>query len=180
MRKPRKRNPSRSDRVAFGDAFEGNPFEDLPPLEAYAALQWDKPPEAVWEIQAPEPLVALGDLAGLDWGSDELELWNEDEAPYLAVGRDSNMLYVVPKSKRGQPLARIPKFNPASCAWGRIGRVRQTDYYSNKGGEPSYYYHNHEPPYPTVWEHPSGVRVVVPARHKGKRSYAVVKEGIIG
>lgn len=172
--------PKRSERDEFGDAFERNPFEDLDPLEMYGELQWDKDPEAVWEVEAPEPLVAIGDLAGLDWGGGELELWDEDNAPFLAVGRDSNALYVVPKDSSGAPLERIPDFDARDPAWRKLGVVHQTDYYSSKGDEDGYYYHNHEAPYPSVWEHDSGVRVVVPAKHKGKRSYAVGKAGIIG
>lgn len=172
--------PKRSDRVEYGDAFEDNPFADLPPLEAFAELQWNKTPDAVWNIDAPEPLLAIGDLAGLDWGHDDFELFDESEAPYLAVGQDSNMLYIVPKSARGAPLERIPKFNPRSRAWAHLGSVRQTDYYSDKGDDPAYYYHNHERPYPHVWLHTSGVRVIVPAKHKGRRSYAVAREGIVG
>ena len=165
----------------FGDAFERNPFADVDPLEMYGDIQWDKEPEAVWEVEAPEPLVAIGELAGLDWGEDDLELWHEDEAPFLAVGRDSNALWIVPKDDDGAPLERIPRFDPQSRAWRRLGPVSQTDYYSDKGNEAGYYYHNHERPYPIVWEHTrTGVRVLVPSNNKGKRSYAVAKEGIVG
>lgn len=164
----------------FGDAFDVNPFEDMDPEEMYGALQWDKDPEASWEIEAPEPLVALGELAGLDIEGD-MELWQDDgSAPYLAVGRDSNALYVVPKDDDGGPVHDIPEFNPRDPSWRKVGRVSQTDYYSSKGNEPAYYYHEHENPHPTLWEHESGVRVLVPATHKGKRSYAVAKEGIVG
>ena len=173
--------PKRSERELYGDAFEGNPFEGADPLDMYGELQWDKDPEAVWEVDAPEPIVAIGDLAGFVWDDDdELELYHEDDAPFLAVGRDSNVLYVVPKDNDGAPLETIPEFNPRSSAWRRVGRVKQTDYYSNKGNEAAYYYHEHENPHPVVWEHESGVRVLVPSRHKGKRSYAVAKEGIVG
>ena len=172
--------PKRSERELYGDAFEGNPFEGADPLDMYGELQWDKDPEAVWEVDAPEPIVAIGDLAGFEWDDDELELDHEDDAPFLAVGRDSNVLYVVPKDNDGAPLETIPEFNPRSSAWRRVGRVKQTDYYSNKGNEAAYYYHEHENPHPVVWEHESGVRVLVPSRHKGKRSYAVAKEGIVG
>lgn len=164
----------------FGDAFERNPFEDVDPLEMYGEIQWDKEPQAVWEVDAPEPLVAIGELAGLDWGEDDLELWSEEDAPFLAVGRDSNALWIVPKDEDGAPLERIPRFNPRSRAWRCLGEVSQTDYYSDKGNEAGYYYHNHEAPYPQVWEHASGVRVLVPADNDGKRSYAVAKEGIVG
>lgn len=178
---PRKRskNPKRSERELFGDAFDRNPFEDFEPLDMYEQLQWDKEPEAVWEIDAPEPLVALGELAALDYGRSH-EKWAERDAPFLAVGRDTNVLYVVPKDAGGGPIHRVPTFNPRSTKWRVVGQVRQTDYYSSKGNEPAYYFHEHEAPHPTVWEHTSGVRVLVPANHRGKRSYAVAKEGIVG
>ena len=80
--------PKRSERELYGDAFEGNPFEGADPLDMYGELQWDKDPEAVWEVDAPEPIVAIGDLAGFEWDDDELELYHEDDAPFLAVGRD--------------------------------------------------------------------------------------------
>ena len=172
--------PKRSERELFGDAFEDNPFEGLDPEAMYGELQWDKDPEAVWEVDAPEPIVAIGDLAGFEWDDGELELYQEESAPFLAVGRDSNVLYVVPKDEDGAPLERIPKFSPRSRDWQRIGPVVQTDYYSSKGNEAAYYYHEHESPHPIVWEHVSGVRVLVPSRHKGRRSYAVAKEGIVG
>lgn len=172
--------PKRSEREMYGEAFDQNPFEDMDPEEMYRAVQWEKDPEAVWEVDAPEPMVAIGELAGLDFGEDELELWDEDDAPYLAIGRDTNVLYVVPKDEDGAPLEDIPAFDAGDDAWSEMGQVRQTDYYSDKGNEPGYYYHNHEDPFPTVWEHDSGVRVVVPADNDGKRSYAVAKEGIVG
>jgi hypothetical protein len=172
--------PKRSERDRFQYAFDGNPYEDVPPLEAYSRIQWNREPEEVWQLEAPEPLVALGDVAGFDWGGDRLELWEDGpSAPYLAVGRDSNLLYVLPKT-RGAPPKRVPKFNPKSAAWQKVGPVYQTDYYSNKGDEAGYYYHQHEPPYPTMWIHNSGCRVMVPAKHRGGRSYVVADEGIIG
>lgn len=171
--------PKRSDRAQFGDVFEGNPYDGVEPDSMYRDLQWGNEPNAVWEIDGPEPMVAIGELAGFDWGSEGLELWGEDEAPYLAVGRDSNALYVVPRDGDG-PIDFVPPFDHADPDWRALGTVRQTDYYSSKGGDDAYYYHNHEAPYPTVWEHTTGVRVVVPARHKGRRSYAVGKAGIVG
>lgn len=171
--------PKRSDRRDFSEAFESNPFEAFDPEDMYAQIQWAKEPEALWDIESPEPLVAIGDLAGLDFGQ-EVETWSEEEAPYLAVGRDSNVLYVVPKDEDGAPAEIIPVFNPRSKHWKCIGAVRQTDYYSSKGNEAAYYYHEHEAPFPQLWEHSSGVRILVPATHKGARSYAVSKEGIVG
>lgn len=177
----RSKNPKRSEREMFGDAFDRNPFEDFEPLDMYEALQWDKEPEAVWEIDAPEPLVALGELAALEYEHEQrAEKWSEHEAPYLAVGRDTNVLYVVPKDASGGPVHHVPAFNPHSRQWRRVGQVSQTDYYSSKGNEAAYYFHEHEAPHPTLWEHTSGCRVLVPARHRGKRSYAVAKEGIVG
>lgn len=167
------------ERDTFSDAFEENPFEDLDPIDMHAELQWGKSLDGVWDIDAPEPLVAIGELAGLDFMSDGVELWTEDTAPFLAVGRDSNMLYVIPR-KRGAPACDVPHFDPHSSEWICVGPVSQTDYYSNKGSEPAYYYHNHQGPFPVVWEHVSGCRILMPADNNGQPSYAVAKEGIVG
>lgn len=173
--------PKRSDRDVYGEAFDQNPFEDMEPLDMYTSLQWDKEPEAVWDIEAPEPLVAIGELARLDFAGDSLhEAWDEELAPFLAVGRDSNVLYVLPKDVHGAPVDEVPEFDEHDPSWTYKGLLKQTDYYSSKGNEDAYYYHEHEDPYPELWEHENGVCVLIPQRHKGKRSYAVAKEGIVG
>jgi len=172
--------PSRSDRDAYADIFDDNPFEDVDPLEVYGQLQWDKHPEAVWEIEAPEPLIALGELAAIDLRDLGADAWDEHDAPFLAVGRDSNMLFSLPKDRDGAPPSHVPKFNPDDPDWTFVGCVEQTDYYSDKGDEAGYYYHRHEKPYPQLWEHKDGCQVWVPSHHEGGPSYAVGKPGIIG
>ena len=172
--------PKRSERDEHWDVFDGNPFEDMPVEEMYADLQWGNDPNAVWDFDAPEPMAAIGQLAGIEV-EDAIELHDDDgKSPFVAVGQDSNNVYIIPKADSGGPV-NVPTFNPRSSSWRNLGEVTQTDYYSDKGGELGYYYHNHEGPYPTLWEHArSGCRVLVPARHRGKRSYAVGKAGIVG
>lgn len=172
--------PKRSERLDYGHAFDGNPFEGMDPSDIYSELRWGDVPTDQWEIDAPEPLASLGELAMLQLaGANPSEQWGEDDGPFVAVGADTNMVYLVPRASDDGPVRKVPKFSKRT--WRRVGKVRQTDYYSVKDGEPAYYYHKHERPLPDVWEHPrSGVRVLVPANHKGRRSYGVVKEGIVG
>jgi len=172
--------PKRSERDDYSEVFDRNPFEGIEAEEMYGEIQWGNDPKATYDFDAPEPMAALGDVAGLDVDGD-IELFDDDgQSPFIAVGRDSNNIYLVPKSEGGGPVD-VPKFNPRSGSWRKLGRVRQTDYYSGKGGEDAYYYHAHQGPFPTLWEHTkSGCRVMVPAKYKGKRSYAVGKDGIVG
>ncbi len=173
--------PKRNDeRTEHSEVFDSNPFEDVAVEDMHRELQWGNDPKATWDFDAPEPMAALGDVAGLDIDG-EIELYEDDgQSPFIAVGRDSNNVYLVPKAENGGPV-NVPKFNPRSAAWRKLGQVRQTDYYSGKGGEDAYYFHEHQGPFPTLWEHArSGCRVMVPATHKGKRSYAVGKAGIVG
>lgn len=171
--------PKRSDRDSYGDVFERNPFEDMDPVQMYRELQWDNEPRDVFEIDAPEPLVGLGTIAALEYELGGAECWDEDSAPFLAVGRDSNMLYAVPRLG-GRPPSRVPDFDPEDPAWACLGPVKQTDYYADKGGELGYYYHEHEAPFPTLWQHADGCQLLVPADHEGAPSYAVGKPGIVG
>ncbi len=170
-----------SDRADYSEVFDGNPFEDFAPIEMFEDLQWGNPVTNEWEFDAPEPMVALGELAGLGYEGKPAELFDDDgTAPFLAVGRDSNDLWVIPKAENGGPVD-VPEFDADDPDWREVGEVSQTDYYSGKGGEDGYYYHNHEGPYPVVWEHVDGCRYIMPAvTNDGMRSYAVGKAGIVG
>lgn len=165
--------PKRDERGEFSDAFDGNPFAGDSPQQAYEALQWGNAPRNVWDIEAPEPLVLLGNVAKLFFTGGEQYQWDEQHAPFLAVGLDSNTCYVLHKKRNGRPHNLY--LDPRSY----VGDVRRTDYYSDKGGEPAYYYHDHQAPYPQLWEVEGGY-VLLPSSHEGRRSYAVVKEGIVG
>lgn len=157
------------------DIFIDNPFEGLDATEVYRKLRWGNDPDQEWDIEAPEDMATLGTVARIDF-ADRREEWDEDEAPFLAVGLTSNMLYMVPRDADGNPETPIPHgpYEP-------VGAIKRIDYYSNKGDEESYFYHDHEPPYPIVAENSeTGIRLIVPADHQGNRSYAVDKEGVIG
>lgn len=119
-------------------------------------------------------MATIGELARIDIVGRKSKKWGEQRAPYLAVGVDSNLLYVVPKGRGG-----IPKNVPRG-PYRMVGNVKRTDYYADKGGELAYFYHKHERPYPILCQHPSGVWLIVPSVHKRRRSYAVAKEGIVG
>lgn len=165
--------PKRSEREIYGDIFNENPFEDFDPEDMYRELRWDNEPQEIYDIDAPEPLATIGDLAQLKLDCDDLQ-WDESESPFLAVGRDSNCLYIIPRDEQGNPVD-VPKSGYVS-----IANVLQTDYYSDKGGEDVYYYHKHENPYPKLLVHRNGVAVIMPRKHKNRRSYAVGKYGIVG
>ena len=165
--------PKRSDRTFYSDIFESNPFEDFDPEEMYKSLRWGNNPNEIFDIRAPEPLVTIGDLAQLKLSDQNLK-WDESEAPFLAVGKDSNCLYIIPKDESGYPI-QVPK-----SGYFEVDSVRQTDYYSDKGGEDAYYFHKHENPFPKLLVHQNGIAVIIPSEHKKKRSYAVGKDGIVG
>lgn len=155
------------------EIFEGNPFWDLGAEEIFDRLRWGEAPTEKFEIDGPEDMATLGTVARIDYAGGVSEQWDEDEAPYLAVGAKSNAIYIVPND--GGPLD-VP-----SGPYEPVEEATRLDYYASKGGEVAYYTHDHEPPYPTVYENPkSGVRIVVPADNEGARSYAVDEEGIIG
>jgi hypothetical protein len=165
--------PRRSDREIYGNIFDQNPFEDFELEDMYRELRWGNDPQEIFDINSPEPLVALGNLARLKTNVSDLK-WNEDESPFLAVGRDSNSLYIIPQDSDGNPLD-VP-----DDGYHVVADIKQTDYFSDKGGDDCYYYHNHENPYPKLLVHDNGVAIIVPTTYKNKRSYAVGKEGIVG
>lgn len=154
--------------------FSGNPFEGKDAFEVYRELRWDNDWNEAFELDAPEPMASIGELARLELDNDIFE-WSENEAPFLAVGVDSNALYIIPQDSDGNPVD-VP-----TGEYQVIGEVVQTDYYSDKGNEDAYFYHEHEFPYPILAVHPeSGVSVILPQANDGRRSFAVSREGIIG
>jgi len=154
--------------------FLQNPFDGDGPEQMYRRLRWGNSPRESWEVEGPEDMAALGTLAQIVTPSGSKK-WSEARGPFLAVGVDSNWLYVVPRRGRG-PIGEIP-----SGPYVELCSVVQTDYYSKKGNDIAYYYHEHEPPYPVLAQHrASGCAVILPQSHRGGRSYAVGEEGIIG
>jgi hypothetical protein len=158
--------------------FDGNPFEGLDADEIYRRLRWGDDPTASWSIEAPEDMATIGRVAAIEWDTerDHKETFGEREAPFLAVGAATNMLYIVPRGPQGNPFDPIPE-----GPYEEVGDIERIDYYSEKDGHPYYFFHDHEPPFPSVFEHKqSGIRIVVPADNDGARSYAVDEPGIIG
>lgn len=163
--------PKRSERHEFSKAFElDNPFDGLDLEDIYKTVQWGNEPNEIIDIDSPEPLVALGYLAKIYFYPSGYNKYNEGDI-HLALGANSNLLYMFPRGE-----TYIPKF---STLWIQGSEIKRTDYYSNKGGESCYYYHKHETPYPIIYYH-SKVSILIPQEHEGKKSYAVIKEGIVG
>ena len=165
------------ERLYYAHLFRGNPFKGTRPEEAFSILNWGNQHKRAFEIDAPEPLIMLG-MAKDVFLVDRRLCFRRGES-FLTVGHRSNELYFIPRVNNG-PLTQIPPFSRATCK--RIGRVRQTDYWSTKGrhGE-RHYYHEHEEPFPVLWIHQaSKVGYLRAANHNGKPSYAVGKEGIVG
>jgi hypothetical protein len=165
------------EREKYAHLFERNPFEAADPAKVFSLLHWGNKHKEVFEIDAPEPLVMLG-IPKVLYGVTAQYRFTDGEA-FLAVGRDSNELYIIPR-KNDLPLRRIPPFSTRTAQY--TDKVRQTDYLSTKGGNrEDYYFHKHERPYPGLWlNHAAGVGYLRAAKHKGKPSYAVGKEGIVG
>jgi len=157
------------------EIFEGNPFEGLNSKEVYRKLRWGNEPDEIFTVNAPESMATLGTVARIDSGETTFE-FDESEAPFLAVGTKSNMLYIVPRDERGNPQSPIP-----SGPYEEIGEITRLDYYSNKGDEECYFFHEHESPFPILVENPeTGIQMVIPVDNDGSRSYAVDEEGVIG
>jgi len=154
--------------------FDSNPFEGETPQRAYKRLQWGNKPKNTFRIEAPEPMAVLGELAKLVFENRRQQTFEKGEL-FVAVGTRTNMVYLVPM-ENGRPLDFPVGFYSKVE---RIVKVKRIDYYSEKGGEDGYYYHDHEKPYPMLWS--DGEHFVLePAPHRGGRSYAVNDEGIIG
>lgn len=169
--------PKRSDRDLYSHAFNGNPYEDIDIEDMYGDIQWGKKPDNISIVDGPEDMATIGDIAKVKLEDGDIDF--DEDVSFLAVGQDSNHLYIVPKQDKN-PIEEIPEFDPDNEDWEDAGEVVETHYYSDKGDEPGYYYHTHENPYPNLWIHESGVGIIVPAEHDGEPSYAVIKEGIIG
>ncbi len=168
--------PKRSERSEYATSFDGNPYEGEDPRDMYSRLRWGNSPSAVFTINAPEPMAAIGEVAKIHCGKNRvLVSYKENEGPFLAVGRDSNLLYIIARAADGSPID-VP-----SNHYRPIIKITGIDYYSDKGGEIVYYFHEHEPPYPTLMQHNSGVCFIQPAiLADGGRSYVVDDAGIIG
>lgn len=155
--------------------FDGNPYEGETPEDAYRRLRWGNEPAETFVIEGPEDMATIGTVAQVitDRGTVKYE---EHEAPYLAIGLQTNRVYIVPMHE-GKPVGAIP-----DGPYEELATISQIDYYSDKGGEEAYYFHEHEEPYPTIYlDEASGVGVIEPAEMEdGSRSYAVGDEGIIG
>lgn len=163
------------ERLRYAHLFTGNPFAGKGVEETFSLLHWGNRHEHLTEIDAPEPLVMVGMMAALALENGAELRFKSGEA-FLAMGHRSNRLYVVPR-KNNKPVD-VPAFSRSMRC---IGKVVRTDYLSTKGGnQEHYYYHEHEHPFPTLYTHPTGVGYLRPARHNGKASYAVGKEGIVG
>ena len=164
------------ERLKYAHLFAKNPFAGKNPVEVFSLLHWGNQTQKVTEIDAPEPLVMLGMMAKLCLKNKELR-FSQGEA-FLAVGNQSNELYIIPRVNN-QPMRVIPRFSTRCVK--RVGEVQQTDYFSTKGGaEEHYYFHKHESPFPVLFLHPSGIGYLRAVNHNGKPSYAVGKEGIVG
>lgn len=154
--------------------FDSNPYESNTPEETYQKIRWGNAPQETFELDAPEAMATIGDVAQLVTTQGKVR-FSENEAPFLALGANSNFLYIVPKCA-GMPV------NIPNGPYTLIATLKRIDYYSDKGGDDAYYYHNHEPPYPNLYMHlSSGVCILCPSEcDDGSRSYAVSDEGIIG
>lgn len=155
--------------------FTTNPLAGESPHGAYKRLQWGNNPRQTFRVEAPEPMAVLGQLAKLFFVGGGKESYGEGEM-FVAVGTRSNLVYLVPMTRDGKPVDFPKRFMSKLEA---ISPLRRIDYYSEKGGEAGYYYHDHEKPFPMVYGCDDHF-VIVPAKHRGGRSYAVNDEGIIG
>lgn len=153
--------------------FDGNPYEGVDPEDAYKRLRWGNEPQESFEIEGPEDMVTIGDVAQVITSRGTVE-FEEGEA-YLAVGMETNRVYIVP-CEGGEPVD-VP-----DGPYTELAEIYQIDYTSDKGGEEAYYFHEHEEPYPRLcWNEETGVGMIEPEEMEdGSRSYAVGDEGIIG
>jgi hypothetical protein len=164
--------------MKYAHLFERNPFEGKDPREVFSLLHWGNKAANEFPVDAPEPLVMLG-MAALLISPDYVEFRFSKGEAFLAVGSNSNELYIIPRRGDG-PLRTIPPFSKRTTQYATD--IKQTDYLSMKGGDKEhYYYHKHEKPFPGLWlNDAAGVGYLRAANNKGKPSYAVGKEGIVG
>jgi hypothetical protein len=167
--------PKRSERQEYASSFDGNPYNNVSPKAMYKRLRWGNKVVDTFNIDAPEPMVVLGELAKLRRGKTTFWSFEENNGPFLAVGRDSNLLYIISRHEDGSPC------NVPSNGYKPLCVITGIDYYSDKGGEDIYYFHNHEKPYPTLMQHSKGCWYLKPSYlSDGGRSYVVDDAGIIG
>src|SRR5690349_5664412 len=136
------------ERQRFAHLFRGNPFRGTEPEEAFSLLNWGNQAQRSYPIEAPEALVMLGMCKMLVL--DDRRLTFRRGESFLAVGHDSNELYILPRVNNGPP-RRVPEFNRRTFRC--LGEVVRTEYLSTKGKsrKENHYYHDHEPPYPCLW-----------------------------
>lgn len=163
--------PKRSDRKVFPGVFGKNPFHGMNPEDIYKEIQWGNSPKEIIDIDAPEALISLGTLARLVFSDGALKF--SKNKYNLAIGSNSNLLYIFPTWQN-----YIPELDEN---WYGSFLVKEIHYYSDKGGEDCYYYHKHEKPYPLLLTYyDKTAHIIAPQKFNGQRSYAVIKEGIVG
>lgn len=164
--------PKRSDREVYSKYFGKNPFNGLTPKQIYKQIKWGNKPKEVISIFAAEPLISLGYVAKIFMTNGKVLNCAENKM-HLAVGANTNYIYMFPKNTK-----HIPYHTEK---WKSISLVIQTDYNSDKGKDDAYYYHEHEAPYPILSKCPGkNIFMLLPQDFNGQRSYAVIKEGIVG
>lgn len=155
-----------------------SPLHGLDAVEQYTSTHWGRRPKRTTAVSTPalktqQALVKMGDLRAL-WlkaGPDHVEVLRPRRPyPVLAFGQRDNKLYIV-----GGSTAAMAK----AGAWGKRGSTQtilRVDYDARKGVRRAlvYFYHDHEPPYPSLVILPSGY----PAYRGGR--YKVAREGIAG
>jgi hypothetical protein len=170
--------PKRSEREEYFDKFnENNPYKNKTAHYLYKSLRWGNAAKDAFEIDGPEDMATLGDLAQIKFEDSWLnQKYHESDAPFLAVGKHSNYLYIVEKDETFAPI------NIPSSGYKFVGLAKRIDYYSDKGNEKAYYYHNHEKPYPEVFIHKTkNIMIIKPSiLENGMPSFIVREEGIIG
>jgi len=133
-------------------------FKNLSPVEKYRAVQWGCEPEGLVKVEVVrmttrQELLRLGVLRKL-WFEDGSTLIASQPYPVLAFGEKDNRIYFV-----GGSVAEMAE----AGRWGKRGAGRvviQIDYSSHKGkcgrdgtarkGRGTYYYHEHEAPFPRL------------------------------
>jgi hypothetical protein len=172
--------PKRSERKEYAEKFtEGNPYADTSAEHLYKELRWGNGPTDTYEIDGPEDMATMGIVAKLVLTDVPRTVkFKEKDGPYLAVGLQSNYLYIVNRYDDGTPCNIQTDTEEYKC----IGNIKQIDYFSDKNKEKAYYYHKHEKPYPFLYMSPDLMScIVIPAElDSGHPSYIVREEGIIG
>lgn len=143
-----------------------------PAPDQYEALHWGEAPRWERPVEVPrmrrrQRVVELGKLRALVLQApDGSSVVVKPRRPYprLVVGQADNRLYLVPP-EGGRFVV------PRSLDGSSIVRV---DYDASKGGQGAYWYHDHEPAFPTLTVDARGV-----PQYAGG-GYIVAPEGIVG